>query len=39
MRNVYGAFRNALIKYGQINFNCYILEYCEVELLDEKEKF
>lgn len=26
-------------KYGQDNFNFYVLEYCEIESLDEKEKY
>lgn len=37
--NVYGAFKNALIKYGQINFKCDILEYCDENVLDLKEQY
>lgn len=39
INNVSGAFKNALIKYGQINFRCYILEYCTTGELDGKEKY
>lgn len=39
LHNVYGAFKEALLKYGQINFKCYILEYCTIDELDEKEKY
>ena len=39
LHNINNAFKEALIKYGQINFKCYILEYCSVEELDIKEKY
>ena len=39
LHNVSGAFQEALIKYGQINFKCYILEYCSVDELDIKERY
>ena len=39
LHNVSGAFQEALIKYGQINFKCYVLEYCSVDELDIKERY
>lgn len=39
LHNVSGAFQEALLKYGQINFKCYILEYCLIDELDEKERY
>lgn len=39
INNIGCIFKNALVKYGQINFRCYILEYCKTEELDEKEKY
>ena len=39
INNIGCIFKNALVKYGQINFRCYILEYCKAEELDEKEKY
>ena len=35
LHNVSGAFQEALIKYGQINFKCYILEYCSIDELKQ----